>query len=539
MFVRALSTLWERLAQVPADPGGALTEAHAQFRLGLDQHLDSPHRAFRAYELARLAYADRGATALSRLAGVGAASVSSTLIDDGDRSQVDERLALAGDQTLTEAFEAYAAVLCWLAGTGEMPAVEGAEGARLLRQAALRFSGEDATVALKVARFADGIAPEVEALDALARRFVGDSRWDAAIEALEELQAADAVNPVWAVRLAGAYAEADRWPEARALLLRFPGSPEALRALIVLGVGRNDPEVDAWREQLQALDPASDPLSGMPEEPASRRNTAPQRLAASFADGALSVSDDFFALPVDERAAHSMAAILAGSPDGREQFERLLVDDPPLAERVARLLGIRIRSAAQLQAEERFRAGEEHFGARRYAEAEREYAAALALDSEHVLAATYLGDTHYQRAQFHLAQAFFEEALAIEPTPIAHRFRGDALLKGGHGARRARAAYEAALALDPNYRGAREALATPPPSGPAWPPLDRCLAGGDAALAGGRLDEALGLYQHALYLAEDEHPRVLSTALDAVGRGYRAAGAPRAALGYFERSGSA
>jgi tetratricopeptide (TPR) repeat protein len=318
---------------------------------------------------------------------------------------------------------------------------------------------------LRWARLADNRPP---AEDTSARHRLADSlilsrRWQPAAEVLEELHAQNPVDRDAIAGLARVYAELDRWSEGRALLIEAlhdpleAGDVPVLRRLVNLAYLVGDADAEIWRQRLVVLDPDADPLAGLPASADAPERATP--LLAVFHEGELQLHPDWVQLPADEQRAQMTAAVIAGSPNGNEILHKLLEDDPPLAQRVLALLGHRVVSPEQEQAEGHFSAAEAYFVNRQFVEAQREYEAALQLDPEHVEAATYLGDTWYRRGAFHLAQAFFEESLAIRPTPQAYRFLGDSLWHGGHGARRAREAYLQALKLDPNYAGAREALA--------------------------------------------------------------------------------
>ena len=153
------------------------------------------------------------------------------------------------------------------------------------------------------------------------------------------------------------------------------------------------------------------------------------------------------------------AAIIAGSSDGIQRLTQLGQEDPDLAEQVARLLGVEKLTPAQAQAREHFTAAEALFARKRFADAAVEYQRALALDPDDAQALLYLGDTWFALGEYHLAQAYLEESLAIVPSPQAFRFLGDALLRSSGSRDRARSCYLEALRLDPSYGGAKTALA--------------------------------------------------------------------------------
>lgn len=117
--------------------------------------------------------------------------------------------------------------------------------------------------------------------------------------------------------------------------------------------------------------------------------------------------------------------------------------------------------------------GERHFHSRDFTSAEAAYRAALAEDPDNAMAWLFLGDVFFQNNSHSLAQAYFEESIACEPTPIAFRFLGDSLTHVGK-RERAASCYREALRLDPNYGGAAsaiEARGLPQADGRDLPPL--------------------------------------------------------------------
>lgn len=98
------------------------------------------------------------------------------------------------------------------------------------------------------------------------------------------------------------------------------------------------------------------------------------------------------------------------------------------------------------------------FGQREYRAAIAEYQEAIRLDPEFHLAHLSLGDAYYMLGEYHVAIAHFTESIAIRPTAQAYRFLGDAIRDSGGDLRRVERCYEDALAVDPEYGGARAAL---------------------------------------------------------------------------------
>lgn len=455
--------------------GGHLAEAHGRFLMGLEKHLAAPTIAHRHYELARLAYLNANSRALTRLAALASATVKRSLLAEADGAEVHEALyELRQDgpttvEVLQESLGPYVELATWIARfkSGSPVAFENVvdlEGAEMLRAAALD-SWEQLETAMTLARLADTVGlggTDSSTRQRLAERLSLRRRWHDAAGILAELHAEDPGDADVLQKLATALNELDQWPRARELLIGAMHDPPVssdvpvLRQLVLLAYSAREEDAPMWRDRLVALDPDADPMAGLLPPDASELCVG---LMATFRDGNLQIDPDLLELPGDEQTAHMSAAMVAGSPDGDTILHQLLEQDPPLAQRVLALLGLRAVSPERARAEEHFNGAEEDFRARRFEEAQRGYEAALELDPQYVEAATYLGDTWYRRGDFHIAQAFFEESLAIQPTAEAYRYLGDSLLHGGHGAARARAAYRQALKINPGYAGARATLA--------------------------------------------------------------------------------
>jgi tetratricopeptide (TPR) repeat protein len=234
-----------------------------------------------------------------------------------------------------------------------------------------------------------------------------------------------------------------------------PQDTDVLQTLQDAAYQRNDQEHQRWQDYLAVIDPARTLAGQIPVPP------PPEPLRARFSNGNLELAWNFTDLPADEQPVHMTAAIIAGSPDGLQRLTQLDQTNPELAEGVARLLGIQKLTPAQAQAREHFIAAEELFRRKRFADAAVEYQKALDLDPDDAVALLYLGDTWFQRGAYHIAQAYFEESLAVDQSPQAFRFLGDALLHSDGSRDRARACYLEALRLDPSYGGAKTALAHP------------------------------------------------------------------------------
>lgn len=389
--------------------GGELCEAHAQFLKGVEAHIDPRHVAHRGYLLAALAYRSHGREDLACLADLAGETVSEVTHMRGDFAGVERRAAalaviepgVAG--LLNESLAAYLAAVSWVAELSagresQRPAGDDRElGALLRAQARLLVGSPD--VAERLARLADASVadPDDSVSLELARRWVLERRWATAAKLLESLHAACPASAPVAVLLARAWAELGQLSRAKAMLERMLADPPGandllvLDSLFIIAYLFRDPDQIRYRNLIAAVDPAADPMAGLPKPPSSATR------------------------------------------------ERVTFD--------------------HVRAQRHYENAEDHFAVRALDEAETEYREALRLDPDHTLAAMYLGDVWYVRGKFHVAHAYFEESLAIEPSPQAHRFLGDSLHFGGHGARRAIEQYRAALRLDPGYRGAREAIA--------------------------------------------------------------------------------
>ncbi|MGZ8411681.1 MAG: tetratricopeptide repeat protein [Gemmatirosa sp.] len=245
-----------------------------------------------------------------------------------------------------------------------------------------------------------------------------------------------------------------------ALLHEDDGDREAMELLLAAQVDLEAPRVRELCERLLALDPqhpmALHVARMLPPDP---------RSAVSVDDDGAVVTIDADALASDPQelaVALTTALVLRDPANAPQLLQELAERDPALAQRViARLVaqGVvrtapRERSVAQRHLDD----AEEHFGHGRLDDAARAYREAIAADRDLALAYMGLGDVHYRRGEYHLAAAHFEESIDIRPVASTYRFLGDALLRVGR-EDGARTAYEQALTLDPEYVGARQALA--------------------------------------------------------------------------------
>lgn len=458
--------------------GGELAAAHAEFTIGIGRHLSAGLSAHRAYSLATLGYASHAAPLLAALSGLGVATVQRATIEDGENAEVEQALSkvIGLDPALgselreefsTQLLPVLQAIAVVKAGGSEPieTVPRNRETAELLRAWA-RDSIADADRATRLARLADRLdlwtADEGPALFSVARTLLTDRRWAEALQVLQELHAAAPRDVDIAGATATAYAELDRWGEGRQVLtglLSNPPGPDdlpVLSQLCLLSRLVNDAESEHWKSRIIAIDPAADPLGGMPAQTPQR--TEPVELAA-LVDGQLRVSEELLTRPAEEVQLHFTAALVVGSPDGEAVLAEALAAAPEQAGALQALIADYRRGADRRMAQSLLAQGESFFSNNQLDEAMECYQSSRELAPDWAQPLTCIGDVEYRRGQFHLAQAWFEEALAIWPDAQTYRFLGDAIRNGGHPHAFARRAYQRALELDPNYRGAQQALA--------------------------------------------------------------------------------
>ncbi|GGP33007.1 tetratricopeptide repeat protein [Streptomyces melanogenes] len=287
--------------------------------------------------------------------------------------------------------------------------------------------------------------------------------WDAAVTVLHDLRVHGDRRPETVRALARALTEVGRWDEAKALLLEHIGDPpgqadvETLTHLVLLGTREGDPTCGQWAARLRALNPAH-PLEAMAPPSMMRKEQAPRpQLLAHHENGSLTLDPRLAELGQHEMQAHIMAAVIIAQGDESGPLRAdVAAKDPKLYERILELLPA--PEPRLTPAEERCAHAEDLFRQRRYREAITAYRAAIELNPDFTLAHLGLGDAYYMLGEYHMAAAQFTESIAIEPTPQAYRFLGDAIQRGGRDLALARQCYEQALALDPEYGGARLAL---------------------------------------------------------------------------------
>jgi CHAT domain-containing protein/thioredoxin-like negative regulator of GroEL len=460
--------------------GGELAEAHGRTLIGLGYHLSDPSSSRSAYQEAARDYLGRGESMLCSLAQLGAATASWSAILGGDHEEIRTQLAAVAASNPEVAIEiepslsSYMSTLRFIAAlrsgpSDSSPALHelhegGTEAAKLLELAAVS-SLDDVAAAARLARAADELFDSLDearnVLASLGQSLMRQRRWSDAVALLEECHARSPNDRDVAVALAEGWLEIGRWDDARTLLkglLADPPGPQDAYVLQILqntAFLRGDPESQHWQDLLAEIDPART-MTGQVSPPAVEASREPLR--ARFRDGQLEIFADFMDLPEDERPVHMTAAIVAGSPEGLQLLSELEETDVAMAQRVMRLLGLARLTAAEAEIHRHFAAGEEHFQHGRFEDAAHEYQQAVDLDPDQATALLYLGDTWYRRGSYELAQAYFEESLAAEPSPPAYRFLGDAILLSGGSRERARGCYEEALRLDPSYGGAKVAL---------------------------------------------------------------------------------
>ncbi|MFZ0118736.1 MAG: CHAT domain-containing protein [Pseudonocardiaceae bacterium] len=331
-----------------------------------------------------------------------------------------------------------------------------------------RFAVEgDVAAATSWAHTADelrtGLGEPPRSLRMLANYLMNSRKPREAVPILEELVHRSPDDNTVTPMLADAYAGADRIEDAITLMSGRLGDPptaadaEAVLFMVMLLGREHHPAAAEWEAILAQIAPDRSVRSIAPSPPPS-----PERapLRAALVGSEVRVGEDLFELPLDEQRAHLAAAVVAGSPNGREMLQDLVTKDPELGTAVARLLGVRLVSVTRLAADEAVARGEEHFQAQRFTEAAGAYREALAIEPDHPAALLWLGDVHYRLGAYDLAWAFFEEVLEVEENPQAWRFLGDSIRGAGGGVERVRECYRQALALDPGYGGAKSALAS-------------------------------------------------------------------------------
>lgn len=439
----------------------------------------------RQFEQARLAYGDLGSRTLECLSGL-AAEASRTDPQALDTSVAGltaafDRLAAADTdcaRRLKPGIDRFVTVLRVTRELVESTALPaGLPGAtddevNTLRSAmvtAIRQPERIAPIARWIQAQRGLPAGSTEELDAMAA-MLGDVRsWEPRIRLLRDMIAHGDRRSETLIQLADSLVETGNWSEARALVTaRIGDRPgpqhlELVQFLVMCSMRASDPDAAAWAATLRALG-GELPESAMPP-PSQLRETAQEapapspRLSAHYEDGTLTIDPGGAGPGPAGLDAHLRAAMVTGlGPEkGAEFLADIAAKEPDLYPQVVALLPPHLRPLPV--AEQHLARAEEHFRNSRYREAVPEYLKAIEADPELEYAHLGLGDAYYMLGDFHLAVAHFTESIAIRPTPQAYRFLGDAVLRSDGDRRRAKHCYEQALALDPDYGGARDALA--------------------------------------------------------------------------------
>lgn len=347
----------------------------------------------------------------------------------------------------------------------ELPSPITEDDLNMLRVAMMRVLGQPGRAAA-IARWIQSLrglpGDQSGELDALVRVLGRVREWDALVDILRDMIAHGDERPTTHMELARALSETGRWREAKILLTsRVATSPEnerteLLKRLIMLGALAGDPDTGRWKAELHA--PGDEWIAQAVPPTMTAEALAEPELLARIEDGKLTIDPRLGTRGEAAIRAHIFAAmVLTGSPDQRaEALKDIAERDPDVYPEVVRLLPRRARPLSA--AEEAMRRAEDLFGKSRFRESIPEYQEAIRLDPEMHIAHLYLGDAHYRLGEYYVAIAHFTESIAIRPTAQAQRFLGDAIRDSGGDLQRAKRCFEEALALDPAYAGAQEAL---------------------------------------------------------------------------------
>ncbi|WP_328723190.1 CHAT domain-containing protein [Streptomyces sp. NBC_00247] len=353
------------------------------------------------------------------------------------------------------------------------------------------LSWEPGPAALERARLLDAAFENVPGLssfrDVLESQFRGRGELHRSIEVLEELYALGPGPERPVLRLAATYSQVGEDGKAESILrahLTDPPAPEdgeLVRLLVLTLLRTGSPEAVHWDAHLSRLRDGSGLAATLPTDSRKGFSLPPARLLARLENGTLTIDPSAAALPPPLLHIHMTAALIVGSPDGPDRLRQLADEDPETAAQVAELLGVPLEAPVALsertEVAELLLSGDLHFQQREFEQAAGCYRQALELDPDSTYALLWLGDVYFAQQQRAFARAYFEESLAAGETPMAWRFLGDVLGDRAETVERARACYERALALDPGYGGAREALAALPRSAPPGPAVDESRMG--------------------------------------------------------------
>ena len=170
----------------------------------------------------------------------------------------------------------------------------------------------------------------------------------------------------------------------------------------------------------------------------------------------LTISDAILDNPSADMGMMILATLLKANPENAQEVLQGVArtEGPAYAQRVFELA---FPSAPEEKEPSHFDKAQELFGARRLPEALNEYRLAIKEDRDHALAYMGAGDCYFHMGMLNLAAAYFEESIAIEPSPATLTFLGNAHRKSGR-TDEAIQSYEQALKLNPNYELARQHL---------------------------------------------------------------------------------
>lgn len=489
---RDVSAIGRALVAFDYTGGEGAAAGHFLIGYSLGLHPD----AKRSFELARRCYRDAAAPhadlptidlgdgaavgvreRLSALAATacdsdllfGKASIQGLITAWMDLALVDGSCAARLETGLRIYREALKVVHEVIAGRGlpkKLPSLESEETIDLLSVAMVAVD-HNPTVVVELARSLDrahrAAGRSAVELDQVVHVLVSTRSWDTAATVLQDMVSHGDPRTRTLQTLATALTETDRWHEAKALLEAHIGNPpqEAdvplMQDLVMLGIRRGDPSVGRWSSALDAMG-HSLPQGAMPPPTTLQSiiESTPE-LLARFENGRLTMDPRLFQQGEAAIEPHMIAAMIIGLGDGSEKLRRETRErDPELYEQVNRLLPPSHRERAP--EEVHFDKAEDLFSKGRYREAIEEYKEAIRCKPDFAVAHLYLGDAHFMLGEYHLAAAHFTESIAIEPTPQAYRFLGDAMQRTGRELSLVKQCYEQALALDPNYGGAIVAL---------------------------------------------------------------------------------
>ena len=170
----------------------------------------------------------------------------------------------------------------------------------------------------------------------------------------------------------------------------------------------------------------------------------------------LTISDAILDNPSADMGMMILSTLLKANPENAQEVLQGVArtEGPAYAQRVFELA---FPSAPRQKEPSHFDKAQELFRTKQLPEALSEYRLAIKDDRDHALAYMGAGDCYYHMGMLNLATAYFEESIAIEPSPATLTFLGNAHRKSGR-IDEAIQSYEQALKLNPNYELARQHL---------------------------------------------------------------------------------